>query len=321
MLEARDTFIERKRRKTTKVALPRVRELVGRSLLIVRCHMPTVAAMKRILSWEADLRGSCYDLVLSIDVTNGGTHKQNVEKTLLTNSSNIEVHSYTSAEMLTEFPALRQAMQRMPPMWTQWATGGKDSCKPSLAWGFHIEAICLYTSKRSCRQAPCDVYDFVWVLEDDVGFTGNILNLLSAYQDNKADLITESCWPSKRWDPFGAVQSQGSEEGWCWHDTGSDSFLHAVSDHERFHTREHVQRFSTRYLRHLNSLSRHGMLAWSELSSITLCKHEPSLKCTFFDPCHIGFPYSFDRRLSERAFRCKSRDPPSHNRLFHSLKF
>ena len=122
----------------------------GRTLVLVRGHKPTMGAIERILQWErnvaADSR-ACYDIALSLDTTNGTAHLKAVERTLQRRGSRIAVHSYDSGEMRREFPALGEAEARMPPMWRRWVTRGRPGITPSLAWGFHVEAVCLATRR------------------------------------------------------------------------------------------------------------------------------------------------------------------------------
>ena len=49
---------------------------------------------------------------------------------------------------------------------------------------------CVHVWRASLAEPM--LYDFVWVLEDDVGFSGNLSDLVFAYANDESDLVTGS---------------------------------------------------------------------------------------------------------------------------------
>ena len=60
----------------------------------------------------------------------------------------------------------------------------KKENRCSLAWGMHVEAINYwYQQSKNC-------YRNIWVIEDDVGYSGNICNLIEYYNNqNEVGLL------------------------------------------------------------------------------------------------------------------------------------
>ena len=131
----------------------------------------------------------------------------------------------------------------------------------SIAWGFHAEAVALWwRCARSLLGPPIRV----WVLEDDVGFTAPLATLTAAYESSDADLITHA---PRRAEPLRDVRCASDArcardvpggprggacplawQGWCWHETCTDSYASLVPSEARLVTKEHAQRFSGRLL-------------------------------------------------------------------------
>ena len=90
------------------------------------------------MQWHADLSAADIDVVVSMDVTCGEQHRRRVQLRLEAAGVDMQVHAYTSQEMLEYYPAIRECLARMPPMWRRW-TNRENPANASLAWGFHIE--------------------------------------------------------------------------------------------------------------------------------------------------------------------------------------
>ncbi len=151
----------------------------------------------------------------------------------LTGTAEALVHVYDEAAMLSAYPHLAALRLRMvgeaewaglgctapgqdaaavaraaKGAWRRWAGGPRSS----IAWGFHAEAIALWWRDakplllRSAQDSALDV----WVLEDDVGFTAPLSELVLAYAESTADLIT---YPPKRCEPVHDVHCKAAAEG------------------------------------------------------------------------------------------------------------
>jgi len=208
--------------------------------------------------------------------------------------------------------------------WQRWGNHpqpGQPARPASLAWGFHSEAVNLWAQRGGGRSSG---WDFLWVLEDDVGCTGDLLDCLAAYaSDRDADLIGAPSTPAFRIGRSG--RAIGSR--WCWARAGSDAFLARVPEGRRLHAAEHVQRFSRRLLDGLHELAARepgAVAAWSEMGTPTLCDFL-GLRAAPLRAGHIGEPFAFDGRVTrdEWARRCAEADVEAGRtpKLFHALKW
>ena len=169
--------------------------------------------------------------------------------------------------------------------WRKWA--GRNGTRPSsIAWGFHAEALCLWwrTMTRAAQESSDSslVPEHVWVIEDDIGFTAPLNELIEAYSDSHADLVTDTPQLSvpvsaTSWAVTVGVTAEGSGSGelrwtgWCWHDTCTEVYAALVPEAHRFKTKEHAQRFSARLLEEMGRRCAAGCSAWSEQFACSLC--------------------------------------------------
>ena len=156
-------------------------------------------------------------------------------------------------------------------------------------------------------------FDFLWVLEDDVGATGDLIaDVFAAYGDERADLLTARCanvtadWKNANGGP------------WMYADVASDAFLGAIPVEKRVRSAEHVQRFSRALLDELRRCSH--LTAWSEMGVPSLCEHFGLRRATL-RPEHVGRVYCFDGRLSRDEWQRLREDEGSRGKLWHALKF
>eukprot|EP00392_Amoebophrya_sp_AT5.2_P008050 g8069.t1 len=135
---------------------------------------------------------------------------------------------------------------------------GKSGCL-SWGWGMHNECVLEAVKWRASREDAADElthYDFVWVFEEDVGFSGaNVVeDLVVPYSrfDRESDLLTSAYVPVSR--------------EWVWHHTMTGEFYRRT-DHlrERLNSPEHVQRLSKKFLVEVAEWSQAGAVAWSEI--------------------------------------------------------
>ena len=183
--------------------------------------------------------------------------------------------------------------------------------KCSLAWGFHIEPLVLWWLSLPSSER----YDFVWVLEDDVGVAGSLVDLIQEYSSNPADLLSHTVGPMN--------------PEWCWRDVHTAEFAKLAQPNTRkrkrgesgfFNSPEHVQRFSAKLLNRLADLCvNKGVTAWSEMFAPTVATCSRDLTVDTFSDKHIGEPYVWDGRVDAAAWPELSAGPAP--RLFHALKF
>ena len=163
----------------------------------------------------------------------------------------------------------------------------------------------------------------MWVLEDDVGFSGDLCReFFAAYATDASDLITGECVPV--FQPL-RTRSRSQTSRWCWKNTASKAFLDCVAEAKRLKCAEHVQRFSRTFLDRLHDLSTGAsgqppIAAWSEMGAPTLCLHLGLTK-GMIDATHIGTPYSFNGRVEQDEWLDLPRHEHTKCRLYHALKW
>lgn len=323
------------------VTLPHERPCASkmpRVALVVRVHCPSDAALERIHDWAADLikqggQTALADFWISIDSTFPCYRgRERVEHAIAqwspTLQAGIRLHLYSASDLLHAYPVL---FELLPLVVNPVIPGGgtyQDTKFPlrSLAWGFHAEAINLWFQGTGCD------YDYVWVFEDDVGYSGVISKLILDHVDDTSDLISGAGVTDPGGDGFGCPRPKlpgcwtvpakfcfnGNSDGWCWYYTRSASF------HERLqglggdyrNSSEHVQRFSRRLLCELHRWSNEGASAWSEMSTPTVCLAVPGMRCRTLDPAHCGEPFAFDGHVTEVQWKEILQDPRRKNQLF-----
>jgi len=271
--------------------------------LLVRTHNPTPAQVDRIGEWFRALQGTEFELFVSVDVT-APTGLAAVSQ-LCTRIPPARIHTYTEVEMINQyFHSMRYFID---PINFPGGAGAKRVHAErraqgySLAWGLHVEPICLWAHAVGWR------FQHVWVCEDDVGFSGDLPTFLRAYEHDQSDLLTNTAAPSSVFKApqvkCGVVVRPGS--GWFWHDTCTPAYARSVPSFARYKTSEHLNRFSNRIVRELDRLSRvEGVSAWSEQFVISIAlQRERGFSVSLFRPEHIGSPYQWNGRVSAREWQ------------------
>lgn len=299
--------------------------------ILVRTHAPTPSMIDRILTWAASAersRTACF--CASVDVTSAqGRAAAAVLRSHL-NSGHAIVHEYDADALVRAYPVLRhECQQRVEAasqrQWRSWGAHDRDghdkAPPPSLAWGFHLEAINLFVQAQSRR------FDFYWVVEDDVGFTGDLCaDLCAAYTSDRADLVTSKISRVFQAGRHGRPTRVGpAVKRWIWSHAGSDAFLSRIAPADRVKSPEHCQRFSRRLLDECHRLARDERVsAWSEMATPTLCGLS-GFEFAHLRTEHVGEPFAFHGRVSRQAWNgLESADRAAHgkcSRLYHALKW
>lgn len=294
-----------------------------------RCHNPTDNAIIRIQNWAKEFEknkaksGIKYNLYISMDISAGTEYYLETKRKL--EGYDILFHTYTNLNMSNDYPILIEMLRRVPPYFFDHSL--------SLAKGFHIESICLWwlwilnTMKTS--------YDYVWVLEDDIGITGgslyDFIHLYDNkdwkkqdddYENNSPDLITYGKYYTSKND------HDSYHDRWVYHDTVSNEYSLLMHEREQFYTQEHMQRFSARYINLLHYYIKvHKITAWSEQFSISIITHlKPKWRVGYIAYENIG-QYEVIKRISQTKFESmqliETNSTISKNqiKLWHALKW
>ena len=101
-------------------------------------------------------------------------------------------------------------------------------------------------------------YDFVWVVEDDARFKGDVGGFYANFEDDDADFI--SCF-----------QAAGVGKDW----PHANKHVHwALDNRTSLHHSEHVVRYSRRLLFALDALLGMGVVAYGEIFASSICREE-----------------------------------------------
>ena len=308
--------------------------------ILWRCHNPTENAIIRIKKWSKDFQNYAkskrngdinYSLHMTMDISAGNQFYLSSKEKL--RDYNITFHTYTSRNMTSIYPILIEMLKRVPPYFFENSL--------SVAKGFHIESICLWWSwiQINSKLPKMVTYDFVWVLEDDIGITGgklrtgSLLEFVSLYDqkdwkkenerynyDNDCpDLITYGKYYTATAD------YKSYKDSWVYHDTVSNTYASIIHEREQFYTQEHIQRFSARYINLLHHYTRvNKITAWSEQESISIITHlKPKWRVGFIAFGNIG-RYEVISRISQENFESIEiieNNSTNPIKLWHALKW
>lgn len=300
--------------------------------IIWRCHNSTTNAINRIKKWakefqeKNDIKSDIkYSLHISMDVSEGT--KIYLETKRVFKDYDILFHSYSNQNMTKSYPILNEMLKRVPPYFFHQSL--------SVAKGFHIESICLWWSWINNIAIKIS-YDYIWIIEDDIGITGGLLKTGSLYEF--VDLYDKKNW-KKRNDEYennnpdlityGKYQTfyHGTYyDRWVYHDTVSNAYALLTHETEQFYTQEHVQRFSARYLNLLHYyIKTHKITAWSEQSSISIITSlKPHWRVGYIEYGNIG-QYEVIKRINQTQFEkiqsIENNSSTNPIKLWHALKW
>jgi len=279
-----------------------------RLVLVVRTHNPTAEQAARVAQWSREVERLGCQVVVSIDVTNGGLQKRATIEKLMRDKGLMEsatIHSYTQSDMLERYPGLHEFKSDVGMSKIREMREGKYS----LAWGFHCCALGIWFQSLLEGEKP----DFVLKMEDDVGFSGTMDTFVEYVMQKEFDHI----------DLFADTFKEAGRD-WWWIHTVSKTFNERVPIDDRVQCREHVQRFSKPFLNEIDRLGREDkMLAWSEQSLPTICDYlklkREQISKDFVSP----FYFMYDSRVNSMEWEriCKSDSPRWKGKLYHALKF
>ena len=250
--------------------------------VLVKSYKPTARMRSRMVRWaESAARcGACLFVVLMDTTRQEGQvavptlmrqlHERAVQLAATGEESEVlvaerlmaisSVFPYTADDIEARYPALAAgssgrrafdaAMERHRRVGT------------TINWCFHNEGKNLWAQTLGRNR-----FEFLWTIEDDVEFTGDLCkDLFLTYAMRNDDYIgarVEGCGGNPR-QPFTV-----HPDHWPWKNVASDKWLASFAENARFVGPEQVQRLSRRLLDELERLSKTGLVAWSEMATPT----------------------------------------------------
>ncbi|CAL1142197.1 unnamed protein product [Cladocopium goreaui] len=274
----------------------------------VRLHGGSSDAMlQRHLSWAQALKHWAIPLWILADETFDAEGQSSLRARLsriargMGDDIPFSVFWYGQEAMITDFPVLSEIHAALPDRQDVRDCFQLPGPK-SLAWCFHVEALLLWW--RSLASKP----KFVWVLEDDAGFSGDIAQFISAYQEETSDLISH--------------EFQVADPTWVWYDAVSETWKleEAKTTMPRLRCAEHVQRFSAGLLDVLEGFAMRQVSGWSETSVPSLCRWARR-SMTSLRPEHVGQIFSYAGKVPKDAWPRICEDARTRGRWWHALKW
>lgn len=173
----------------------------------------------------------------------------------------------------------------------------------------HVEAIVLFLEHSRLNSLN---WETLWVMEEDVGFSGDISKLLRFYREEpryrNADLLSEE---------FSIKNASWS--GWPFH---SKAYRRMIQGMPIYFSKEHIQRFSRRFVNTIADLLDKNVSAQSEQFTPTMCMNL-NFSCVEFDRRHISADsFSPKSRISRWTWENEMlKNPARKDKLYHALKF
>lgn len=246
--------------------------------VLIRAVNPTLSQMKRYEKWRFDLPCN-YDmhLLLSSPYRNS---------TKLFNSTTI----ITLREIKQIYPKLNQM-------------GNECRGIRSILWITHTESILMWYKQLKKK------YSYIWIIEQDVGVTGNIYSIVSKFENTGYDLITFNLFHTKRW----RWQYCATREYLVYRNV-STSYNGTL-----YTSREYFQRWSPALFNEFDKNLGKGLHAASE-GSIPETAVYGKLKVGIIPKMNIGKAFCGKSFTKDEWNNIKS-NPSLQNKIFHPLKF
>ena len=309
---------------------PKDVSLAGQKILfLVRSYNPTPAQLERVLLWRDQCHAAGVDFLISFDRTY--VREKHFLKPFtaaelhLYSQADMESEYPAWRELIQALP--RKQLTVPGPGVRQMGSSSSSSHRPSfsafdktptrdaakvdttnvdttnhaappvryrsrsMAWGLHCECVAAAVAESARRNNGGREYDYIWVFEDDVGYSGeNIVDLLEKYAPDESDLLTHFYEPVPK--------------TWVWRLTMTEAFYRRVGHDPDacVVSAEHVQRFSGRLVAELERWSRAGAVSWSESMTPTVCLMV-GMRCGVFRTEDIGFPFKYDGMVGVERWR------------------
>lgn len=248
-----------------------------KSIILIRYHLPTKYQIYRFNLWKNSSLLQ-YKYIFLTDNYNDSCNKENL-------------YCITADEVFNKYSSLIN-------------TGiCRNKYKQFYMNTFHIEHVLL------CWKLLIKKYkfDYMWVVEQDIGFSGNINQLFKEYDNISSDLISTNY----------SVNNLG------WYYCCTNNYMKYRKDklnNTGYKTSEHIQRWSTKYIKKVYKLLNKNIHSQSEHASIEFLLF---LKLTFhnINKKDIGYKYKWNSRVSKEEWIIINNKSQYKNKLYHSLKF
>eukprot|EP00747_Dinoflagellata_sp_TGD_P102380 gnl/TRDRNA2_/TRDRNA2_168647_c0_seq4.p1 gnl/TRDRNA2_/TRDRNA2_168647_c0~~gnl/TRDRNA2_/TRDRNA2_168647_c0_seq4.p1 ORF type:complete len:313 (+),score=41.91 gnl/TRDRNA2_/TRDRNA2_168647_c0_seq4:41-979(+) len=253
-----------------------------KELVIVKSHNPTPSMLHRMASYAEDLAQNLPHarLMISLDTTRGN-HVKDVTDIL----PEIPIHTYDDNVLNSMYSTIPQ--DAIYPSEYEKMMLQKFHIRPSVTKHFQTPSQVL--AAKHAQQHLNEVFDYVWLVEDDMVVCGDISRLMRFYHNKESDILIAQNYTSI--DDYGY-------HAWPHDEEGSPRFKEQYPRHQRLKVSENMQRFSNRFLLHLDRKMKEHAIANSEMFVPTVAKSD-GFVIEVMDSRHLGPTYSWNATVSK----------------------
>lgn len=251
------------------------------SVILIHTSNPSQFQKERYLEWK-DNSPSDYLVVLLTDKCN--LQLKNVLVTCIT--PNIMIKTYPSLKNMSGYCSNKSKLFYM--------------------WTMPFEHIMIWINSNNLK------YKYLWIIEQDLSYSGNFFNFFQKYDNKQDDLIVLPYVIHK------------NDSGWMWLDCFTEEYRKwkeaILPVKSRVVAPTNIARWSNKFIYYMNKnmkLKRHtqseGLMA--EFASFN------NLSIRVIEKDDIGYKCSYSTRISMDEWNLINTNPLTKNKLFHALKF
>lgn len=273
------SFSNNLRRNTNSNVNPKV-------AVVVRFSNATESQIKRYFDWELSLPEN-YEFWFIINP---------IDETVEYRKKN--TYYITMKRIYDTYPSIREL--RLP----KHCINANIPDDKFYMWISHTESIMQwyhYTNNK---------YDYVWILEQDLGVTGSLSTILDHYNESTSDFISFDV----------AEETPKFPHFHCYSNNYLEWRLKYSDKNKGYSTREFIQRWSKNLFNKLDEELINGMHAISEMSVVETTVFN-NLTYELLDSNQIGYKFGWNKRVGKGEWEKIRKKPKYNNQLFHALKF
>lgn len=173
-----------------------------------------------------------------------------------------------------------------------------------LSWISHSESLILFYKRLKIK------YRYIWIIEQDVGFVGNLFKMISVYKNNIADLIT--------------IGAGRMNDKWVWFNCATVNYLKRRKqnfiENYGYTNREYIQRWSQLYIRKMMQDLEYSYHSQTESSTIELVFYH-NLSYQLINQKYLGLPLGSGKSITQESWKFISNNKNNSYKFFHPLKF
>lgn len=252
--------------------------------IVIRINDPTTKQILRYLKWKKYFPSNIHFFLLSMKMIN-----------------NSLINISTIINVVVSFNEIELFYSNITKL-----KGNCSNFRSSrlLSWISHSESITLFCKKLKIK------YKYIWIIEQDVGYVGDLYKFIKLYDNNRKDLITTG---------VGRITTR-----WIWYNCATTNYLTRrnlyFNNSYGYSNREYIQRWSKLYISKMMIDLQNNYHSQTETSTIELVFYH-NLSYEIIPYRFIGNPMYSCKSLTEKKWINISKNKRNNNKFFHPLKF